>query len=150
MKNDDLMLSALRERIHAISKEHWQNAEADYPGIMLTLRDFEEKVLKILKKILSKIPKTTHAKIAERELTHVLSQLHWRELYLTTACALGIEAAWETFHLQYRSTVLKTAMRSASNASEGQEMADSFLSELFLPSQAGSSEGEKKSDNIQG
>ena len=104
----------------------------------------KKKYSKSLRKYFPQIPKATLAKTAERELTHVLSQLHWRELYLTTACALGIEAAWEIFHSQYRSTVLKTAMRSASNASEGQEMADSFLSELFLPSQAGSSEGEKK------
>ena len=53
MENDDLMLSALRERIHTISEEHWQKAAAEYPGILLTLHDFEEKVLKVLKKILS-------------------------------------------------------------------------------------------------
>src|SRR6185295_10133865 len=98
MENDDLVVSYLREQVHAISEEHWHKAAAEYPDIALTLQIFEEKVLKVLKRSLSQIPAATLAKTAERELNHILSQLHWQELYLTTACAHGIEAAWEIFH----------------------------------------------------
>ena len=144
MEIDDLTLSALRERTHAISQEQWCKAAVEYPGVALPLHAFEKKIVKVLQKSLTQIPESTPRETAERELIRLLSQLHWQELYLTTACACGIDVAWNIFHSQYRGTILKTAMRSASNASEGQEIADSFLSELFLPSQTGSSEGEKK------
>lgn len=144
MENDDLTLSALRERTYAISQEQWCKAAVEYPGVALPLHAFEEKIFKVLQKSLTQIPEPTPRETAERELIHLLSQLHWQELYLTTACERGIDVAWNIFHSQYRGTILKTAMRSACNASEGQEIADSFLSELFLPSQTGSSEGEKK------
>lgn len=144
MENDDLTFSALRERTHAISQEQWHKAAAEYPNVSLPLHAFEEKVFKVLQKCLTHIPESSRAEIAERELTHLLSELHWQELYLTIGCALGIEAAWNIFHSRYRGTILRTAMRNACNASEGQEIADSFLSELFLPSQTGSSDGERK------
>lgn len=144
MENDNRTLSALKERTHAISQEQWYKAAVEYPSVSLPLRTFEEKVFKVVQKSLARIPGSTNTEATEQELIHLLSQLHWQELYLATACACGIEAAWETFHSQYRGTILKTAMRSAGNASEGQEIADSFLSELFLPSQTGSNEGEKK------
>ena len=144
MENHDGVLTCLRERVRAISEEQWHRAAEKYPGIALTLHAFEARVLKILQKSLSRIPEAARAKIAEQELVRLLSQLHWQELYLTTACALGIEAAWEIFHSQFRGIVLKSALRCANNMSEGHEMADSFLSDLFLPSQTGSREGEKK------
>ena len=144
MENLDPILSRLKQRVQSITEEQWRKAAAEYSGIELTLDAFETKVFRVLKKALSQISEAACAETTERELIHLVSQLHWQELYLTTACALGDAAAWDFFHSLFKGTVMKTALRCASNTSEGNEMADSFLSDLFLPSQPGPTEGEKK------
>jgi RNA polymerase sigma-70 factor (ECF subfamily) len=57
--------------------------------------------------------------------------LHLAELALAHACALGREAAWETFLRRYRAQLIQAASAITGSATLGQELADSLYAELY-------------------
>ena len=150
MEKSELLTDRMQEQVHDAVEQHWHKATEEYPSITLGLHDFKVRVLKVLLKSLSQIHEAGNSTAGEQELVHLLSQLRWKELYLTTACAAGNEAAWTIFQAQYGDIILKAALRCAENVNEGHEIADSFLSDLFLPSQMGLTEGEKKIEQYSG
>ncbi|MFN8008590.1 MAG: sigma-70 family RNA polymerase sigma factor [Terriglobia bacterium] len=134
----------LKEQIQSVIRDQWRKAADSYATIPLSLEAFENKVFQVLHKALVQIRDTAAPVAIESELMHLVSQLHWQELYLTTACAHGVETAWQLFHSSFKSTILKAATKCAANSSDGHEMADSFLSDLYLPSPSGATADEKK------
>ncbi len=63
-----------------------------------------------------------------------LSTLHLEDLALAQACALGQEAAWESFVRIYRSYLRSAAaaiLRASATSAEACELADSLFAELY-------------------
>jgi RNA polymerase sigma-70 factor, ECF subfamily len=57
--------------------------------------------------------------------------LHLQDLALASACALGINTAWEVFIARFRGFLERTAIGITGSSSLGKELADSLYSELF-------------------
>jgi RNA polymerase sigma-70 factor (ECF subfamily) len=125
----------------AVQKRHHE-AQQTFPDVRLDLQAFVQKVVAVLEKHL---PQRSNE--AEFNLTQMqfLDNLRWEELFLTTACALGDEAAWKTFHSRYHAVIQKAARYCAENNSEAQELSDSLMSDLFLPI---STESGKKTNKV--
>src|SRR5262245_9470067 len=66
----------------------------------------------------------------EAELSGYVESLHLRDLALACACALGHEAAWDHFVLEYR-PILYRAARSVDAMGRARETADALYGELF-------------------
>jgi RNA polymerase sigma-70 factor len=72
--------------------------------------------------------------LAPRHLEEYLSTLHLEDLALATACADGIEAAWEHFFTTYRAylrTAAAAILRCNAGSAEACDLADSLFSELY-------------------
>jgi RNA polymerase sigma-70 factor len=65
-----------------------------------------------------------------RDLERYLSSLRLEELALACACAVGIEAAWDHFVLEYR-PVLYRAADALDAGGRGRELADSLYGDLY-------------------
>jgi RNA polymerase sigma factor (sigma-70 family) len=70
----------------------------------------------------------SHAPTA-RDLERYLSGLRLEELALACACAVGTEAAWDHFVLEYRPVLYRTA--DAIDPFGGRELADSLYGDLY-------------------
>jgi RNA polymerase sigma-70 factor len=71
---------------------------------------------------------------APHPLEEYLSTLHLEDLALATACAAGIEAAWEYFFAAYRVYLRAAAaaiLRCNAGSAEACDLADSLFSELY-------------------
>jgi RNA polymerase sigma factor (sigma-70 family) len=69
-----------------------------------------------------------------QKLEAYLSALHLEDLALATACAEGVEIAWEYFFSQYRAYLRSAAsavLRCQSGSAEACDLADSLFSELY-------------------
>ena len=63
------------------------------------------------------------------DLEHYLSSLRLEEFALACACAVGIDAAWNHFVLEYRPVLYRTA--EAFDPAGGRELADSLYGDLY-------------------
>ena len=73
------------------------------------------------------------------KLAQYFEALHLEDLALATACAEGVEAAWEHFVNSYRAYLRAAAaaiLRCPANAAEACDLADSLFSDLFGLSKA--------------
>lgn len=150
MEKRELPTDQMLGKFDSLVEQHWRISSGEYPSIKLPLDNFKARVHKVLLKTFTRIHVAENSKTTEQQWLHLFSQLHWKEFYLSTACALGIEAAWTVFQAEYGNVILRTALRCAENANEGHEIADSFLSDLFLPPQTESPEREKKIEQYSG
>lgn len=73
----------------------------------------------------------------EQTVLQLLDSLKWSELFLTTACAAGDSAAWESFREQYRSIIHGAALKTSTSVSDAAELSDTLLTDLFLPQESG-------------
>jgi RNA polymerase sigma-70 factor (ECF subfamily) len=72
--------------------------------------------------------------LAPQKLEAYLGALHLEDLALATACAEGMETAWEYFFSQYRAYLRSAAaaiLRCPSGSAEACDLADSLFSELY-------------------
>jgi RNA polymerase sigma-70 factor, ECF subfamily len=67
----------------------------------------------------------------DSEATELLASIRVKELVLARACALGNEAAWEMFLLEYREMLYSAANAITKEDALGRELADSLYGELF-------------------
>jgi RNA polymerase sigma-70 factor, ECF subfamily len=112
-----------------VQKRHCE-AQQTFPDVRLDLQTFVQKIVTVLEKHWPQRSNQAEFNLTE---TQFLDNLRWEELFLTTACASGDEAAWRTFHSRYHAVIQKAARYCAENHSEAQELSDSLMSDLFLP-----------------
>jgi RNA polymerase sigma-70 factor len=140
--NSSLALPAeLFAELRSKTEREWSLAATAFPRIRLSLETFLLKVSNIMRK---QLPIESASASSVMDVQDFLESLRWQELFLATACAAGDQAAWETFQTQYQSAIRKTALRALGNTADAQELADTLLTDLFLPSTSGSSKGENK------
>jgi RNA polymerase sigma-70 factor, ECF subfamily len=137
----------LFDELRSKAEWEWSLAAKAYPGICLS---FETFVLKVCNIIRRQLPLEAAGASSVRAVQDFLESLRWQELFLTTACAAGDEAAWEIFHTQYQPTIRRTALRALGNSADAQELADTLLTDLFLPSPAGAAKGDSKIGQFHG
>ena len=131
-------------KIQWVVQTHYHQAQQDYPQVRLTPEAFLQKIVDVLEK------RTRHLQVKstdpEEDATtaQLLDTLKWHELFLTTACAEGDEAAWQVFLSQFQRVIQKAARYYAENP-ETNDLSDSFLTDLFLPAHP---ESGKKSSKI--
>lgn len=119
-------------------KELWCTAEAEVCD--LSVAEFGTVLSQIGAKFNHGLPISVVPDAATRAA--FFRSLHLTELALAHGCALGREAAWETFFSRYRSSLFHTAVSITGSATLGQELADSLYAELYGLRQA---EGERRS-----
>ena len=113
-------------------------ASRTHSQVTLPLQQFAEKVLQVAEKHVSSL---ATADVPQQEtVLHLLDNLKWSDLFLTTACAAGDSAAWEVFRRQYRSVIHSAALKTSTSASEAAELSDTLLTDLFLPHESGRGE----------
>jgi RNA polymerase sigma-70 factor, ECF subfamily len=81
----------------------------------------------------------TPGTVTPQKLEQYLAALHLEDLALATACAEGVEAAWEHFLNTYRPYLRAAAaaiLRCPANAAEACDLADSLFSDLYGLSKA--------------
>jgi len=132
-----LLMSELVTSMQARVETEWHVASQKYSQVTLPLQQFTEKVLLVAEKHVSSLA-TEDAQ--EQPLAQLLDNLRWSDLFLTTACAAGDSAAWETFRRQYRSVIQIAALKASASASEAAELSDTLLTDLFLPHESGRGE----------
>src|SRR5882757_1258580 len=72
--------------------------------------------------------------VTSEKLEQYLRALHLEDLALATACASGVEAAWEHFCSTYRSYLRAAAaavLRCQAGSAEACDLADSLFSDLY-------------------
>src|SRR6266700_8216762 len=72
--------------------------------------------------------------VTPQKLEQYLRALHLEDLALATACAEGVEAAWEHFFTNYRAylrTAAAAILRCSTGSAEACDLADSLFSELY-------------------
>jgi RNA polymerase sigma-70 factor len=128
----------LAAAIHARAGKEWRLASQAHSQVSLPLDDFAAKVLRIAEKHVSVL--TTSEVPLEQAVGQLLDSLKWSDLFLTTACALGDSAAWESFRRQYRSVIHVAALKTSASAREAADLSDTLLTDLFLPQESGRGE----------
>src|SRR5467141_3214305 len=76
----------------------------------------------------------TPGTLTPQKLQNYLRALHLEDLALATACAQGVEAAWEHFFCTYRAYLRAAAaaiLRCPASSAEACDLADSLFSELY-------------------
>jgi RNA polymerase sigma-70 factor (ECF subfamily) len=122
--------AAIDSAIHA----HYLQAQETWPEIELSFPFLRRQIRNVLEKQFPGLFKPAQAQIIPAtKIADFLTNLKWTELFLTTACAQGNEAAWKVLKCQYQSVIQTTALCSAENATEALDLSNSMLSELFLP-----------------
>ncbi len=111
--------ASLRERFYAEARaERWG----------LTRERFSTALERSSNKALTAVTLTP------QKLEAYLGALHLEDLALATACAEGVETAWEYFFSQYRAYLRSAAaaiLRCQSGSAEACDLADSLFSELY-------------------
>lgn len=138
-------VSFLPDSVRSMVKANYEQARKTYPQLSLSFQSFTQKVIEILSKHLPALACKETPMAEDETVTQFLNGLRWQELFLTTACAAGDEAAWQIFQTQYQSVIQKTARCCAENMSEARELSDSLLTDLFLPAH---SESRKKAARL--
>ncbi len=107
--------------------DFWQGADAD--GVDLTKTELAGILLALGAKYRYGLAPEVQA--TRSQICAFWRSLKLRELALAHACALGRDAAWQQFLERYREPLTRAAIGITGSASLGQELADSFYSELF-------------------
>jgi RNA polymerase sigma-70 factor (ECF subfamily) len=118
--------------------ELWRTAEAETCG--LTLEEFSIVLASVGEKVNHGLPPGALPDPAQKAA--FFRSLHLSELAVAQSCALGREAAWETFLSRYRTSLVQTAVSITGSATLGQDLADSLYAELYGLRQT---EGERRS-----
>ena len=132
------LMPALVAPIHARVEREWHVASRTHSQVTLPLHQFAEKVVRVAEKHISSL--ATADVLQEQTVLHLLDNLKWSDLFLTTACAAGDGAAWEVFGRQYRTVIHSAALKTSTSASEAAELSDTLLTDLFLPHESGRGE----------
>jgi RNA polymerase sigma-70 factor (ECF subfamily) len=111
----------------SLVQELWRTAEAQACG--LSLEEFSAALASVGEKVNYGFPAADLPDSAQKAA--FFRSLHLAELALAQSCALGRDAAWETFLSRYRSFLVQTAVSIAGSASVGEELADSLYGELY-------------------
>ena len=127
-------------KIQSVVRTHYERARQAYPQICLSPEKFLQKIVEVLERRTLNLGKLT-----DFEEAQLLDTLKWQELFLTTACAEGEEAGWQTFQAQFQQAISKAARYHAENSSEAKELSESMMTDLFLPAD---SESGRKSNKI--
>lgn len=119
-------------------EELWRNAEAGACG--LSREEFGCVLASIGHRVNHGLRLGDRADLAQKAA--FFRSLHLAELALAQACALGRDAAWETFLKRYRAWLVQTAASITGSATLGQDLADSLYAELYGLRETG---GERRS-----
>jgi RNA polymerase sigma-70 factor (ECF subfamily) len=122
----------------SLIQELWRTAEAETCG--LTLEEFSIVLTSVGEGVNHGLPAGVLPDAAQKAA--FFRSLHLSELALAHSCALGREAAWETFLSRYRTFLVRAAVSITGSATLGQELADSLYAELYGLRQTG---GERRS-----
>jgi RNA polymerase sigma-70 factor, ECF subfamily len=121
--------------------ELWRSAEAEACG--LRQDEFGNVLAQVGERVNHGLPPGDRPDLAQRAA--FFRSLHLAELALAHACALGRDAAWETFLKRYRASLVQAAVSITGSATLGHELADSLYAELYGLRQT---EGERRSPLI--
>lgn len=135
--------SVLNETLESELKGLYAQAQQSFPGVGLSWQSYKGRIMELLTQHLGLLVDAEEGIDLEKAAHQFLRNLKWQELYLTTACAQGDNSAWDIFHSRYHRLIQKAAQHCAENATQGHEISDSLLTELFLPSGHGSSRENK-------
>ncbi len=111
----------------SLIQELWRTAEAETCG--LSREEFGIVLNSIGERVNHGLPVGVLPDAAQKAA--FFRSLHLSELALAHACALGLDAAWETFVSRYRASLVHAAVSITGSASLGQELADSLYAELY-------------------
>ncbi len=118
-------------------REHYDQGLKTFPQVHLSFESFHERVCEVLGKNLPLSPEEGAYSSWGERANQLLTGLKWEDLFLATACAEGDEAAWVSFQSRYQSVIRKAARYCTDNASQGKEISESLMTDLFLPSPSG-------------
>ena len=121
-----------------LSQELFQSAKGSELG--LAQSQFAEVLVAVGEKYSYSAGADTAITPAQREA--FWRALHLHDLALASACALGINTAWEAFIVRFRDFLERTAIGISGSSSLGKDLADSLYSELFGISER---DGERRS-----
>jgi RNA polymerase sigma-70 factor len=142
----------LRQLLEKIVPVHYREAQSVFPEVQLELETFLEKVVGVVQRYAAHFSSSDRPPQGDLEVSaaELLEKLKWPELFLTTACANGNGVAWQVFQSRYSDCILKAAYSCAENASTAHELADTLLTDLFLPADTRSSNSPGKISQYQG
>ena len=111
-------------------RQAYSDGLAMHGYLELDPKQFANRLYEIIQKHLGPLP--------EREaLLKFFGKLYTKDLYLSTACALGSETAWKRFDGTYKRHILRVAESACSSRDTARDLADSLLAHLFLPNSSG-------------
>ena len=111
----------------SLARELWQRAGAEL--LELTETEFAEALEGIGAKDNFGLDPEVQASAKQREA--FWRSLHLEELAIARGCALGREAAWQSFLTRYREPLTRIAVEMTGTSSQGEELASALYSELF-------------------
>jgi RNA polymerase sigma-70 factor, ECF subfamily len=111
----------------SLIEELWRAADAESCG--LSVADFSMLLSAIGEKVNHGLPASVVPDAATRAAFY--RSLHLAELARAHGCALGREAAWETFLSLYRIPLVRAAVSITGSDTLGHELADSLYAELY-------------------
>lgn len=111
----------------SLIEELWRAADAETCG--LSVADFSMVLSAIGEKFNHGLPASVVPDAATRAAFY--RSLHLAELARAHGCALGREAAWETFLSLYRIPLVRAAVSITGSDTLGHELADSLYAELY-------------------
>ncbi|MEW6207614.1 MAG: sigma-70 family RNA polymerase sigma factor [Acidobacteriota bacterium] len=120
------MTNSPRFGCQEVVTQAYREAQSLYGTLDLSIDTYFTHLASIIQKYLGQSPKKMEAR-------NFLGKTHTTDLYLTIACAQGNTDGWEQFFKLYRSFVFGLAKHFCSNESVGDDLADSLLSDLFMP-----------------
>jgi RNA polymerase sigma-70 factor len=107
-------------------------AKANHTKVDLGIAEFKDHVAPIVIKCSGLSP-------AVRSPADLLCELNTGDLFLSAACALGRETAWERFRALYHAPISDTFSYFNRTRQSAGCLADSLISDLYLPDRSGRS-----------
>ncbi len=135
---------ALMSEVESRAEKEWHLACQHFPSIHFSFRAFVMRLMDIVQSHFSSGNQASKTAANARDLQQFLDSLSWIDLFLASACAAGDAEAWEIFHSKYQMTIRSTAFRAASNSLDAAELADTVMTDLFLPASSSDSRKESK------
>src|SRR5213593_2691333 len=87
-------------KIQPVVRTHYDRAQQAYSQVHLSPEKFLQKIVEVLERRYLQGKSTDPEE--DPTTAQLLDTLKWQELFLTTACAEGDEAAWQVFQSQYQ------------------------------------------------
>ena len=110
----------------------YQHGHSRHGDLKVRLKEFELQLRSIIQKSLGENT-TSHDAI------RIINSLHGDDLYLAFACAQHSPAAWDRFTTNYRKYIHDLAAFASPVKSLASELAETILTDLFLPDRSGHS-----------